>query len=130
MFFLSLFGERKEKRKKPLTLALSPEDGGEGTKPEPKPAQTICIPNTAAIIKGTKRGEAARKLIDFLASAETELALARSKSRQLPLGPVDETQLSDEVRRLKEWAADGVDLRSLLPARRECLQWLKSEYLK
>ncbi len=105
---------------------------GEGTKPgqEPKPAQTICIPNTAAIIKGTKRVEAARKLIDFLASAETELALARSKSRQVPLGPVDEAQLSDEVRRLKEWAADGIDLRSLLPARRETLQWLKSEYLR
>ena len=69
-------------------------------------------------------------LIDFLASAETELALARSKSRQVPLGPVDETQLSDEVRRLKEWAAEGVDLRPLLPARRECLVWLKSEYLR
>ena len=90
----------------------------------------ICIPNTAAIIKVTKRVEAARKLIDFLASAETELALAQSKSRQVPLGPVDETQLSDEVRRLKEWAAEGVDLRPLLPARRACLEWLKSEYLK
>ena len=92
--------------------------------------RTICIPNTAAIIRGTRRIEAARRLIDFLASAETELALARSKSRQVPLGPIDEAQLPDEVRRLKEWAADGIDLRSLLPARRECLEWLKSEYLK
>jgi len=137
-------------QKAPLTLALSPEDGGEGTKPkveektphphpnplpsrargEGKKPKTICIPNTAAIIRGTKRVEAARKLIDFLASADTELALARSKSRQVRLGPVDETQLSDEVRRLKEWAADGSDLRPLLPARRECLEWLKSEYLK
>ena len=117
----------------PLTVALSPEDGGEGTKPkaeEEARSKTICIPNTAAIIRGTKRIEAARKLIDFLASAETELALARSKSRQVPLGPVDEAQLSDEVRRLKEWVADGIDLRSLLPARRETLQWLKSEYLR
>ena len=119
-------GERASRTEKaPLTLALSPEDGGTGTKPK-----TICIPNTAAIIRGTQRLEAARKLIDFLASADTEIALARSKSRQVPLGPVDETQLSDEVRRLKEWAADGIDLRPLLPARRECLQWLKSEYLK
>ncbi len=144
--------EPKAEEKDPLTLALSPEDGGEGTepkpkiepkakpkiepkaKPEPRPerghGRTICIPNTAAIIKGTKRIEAARKLIDFLVSAETELALARSKSRQVPLGPVDETQLSDEVRRLKEWADEGVDLRPLLPARRECLEWLKSEYLR
>jgi iron(III) transport system substrate-binding protein len=93
-------------------------------------AQTICIPNTAAIIRGTKRVDAARKLIDFLASTETELALARSKSRQIPLGPVDGSQLSEDVRRLKEWADDGIDLRPLLPARRECLEWLKSEYLK
>ncbi len=131
--------EGENRREEPLTL--SPQSRGEGTKPKTeertKPEEqaetktkTICIPNTAAIIKGTKRVEAARKLIDFLASAETELALARSKSRQVPLGPVDETQLSDEVRRLKEWAAEGVDLRSLLPARRACLEWLKSEYLK
>ena len=118
-------GEGGRAGDEPLTRALSPQSRGEGTKPK-----TICIPNTAAIIKGTKRGEAARKLIDFLASAETELALAQSKSRQVPLGPVDESRLSDEVRRLKEWAEDGVDLRPLLPARRECLEWLKSEYLR
>ncbi|MCX7408882.1 MAG: substrate-binding domain-containing protein [Planctomycetales bacterium] len=127
--------EAENKSEVPLTLALSPQSRGEGTKPKAEKkteskTKTICIPNTVAIIKGTKRVEAARKLIDFLASAETELALARSKSRQVPLGPVDEAQLPDEVRRLNEWAADGVDLRSLLPARRECLEWLKSEYLR
>lgn len=95
----------------------------EGTK-------TICIPNTAAIIRGSRRTEAARKFIDFLASAESELALARSKSRQVPLGPVDAGQLPPDVSRMKAWADDGYDLRPLLPARRACLEWLKSEYLK
>lgn len=80
--------------------------------------------------RGTKQAEAARKLVDFLASAETEMALARSKSRQVPLGPVDVDQLPAEVRQMKEWADDGFDLRPLLPVRRECLRWLKSEYLK
>ena len=42
---------------------------------------TICIPNSVAIIRGTKKLSAAQKLVDFLLSAETELALARSKSR-------------------------------------------------
>ena len=139
--------EEKTPHRLPTTEAAVPEARGEGTGVEPltlspdhrsvgarrgegtRP-KTICIPNTAAIIRGTKRVEAARKLIDFLASADTELALARSKSRQVPLGPVDETLLPKEVRRLKEWAAEGIDLRPLLPARRECLQWLKSEYLK
>jgi len=91
---------------------------------------TVCIPNTAAIIRGSKHMAAAQKLIDFLGSAETELALACSKSRQVPLGPVDETLLPDEVRQMKSWADEGYDLRPLLPARRECLEWLKSEYAR
>jgi hypothetical protein len=28
------------------------------------------------------------------------------------------------------WAADGVDLRPLLPARQAAIRWLKSEYLR
>lgn len=91
---------------------------------------TICIPNAAGIIKGTRRRAAAQKLIDFLASAETEIALARSKARQIPLGPVDEAQLPQDVKDLAKWSGDGIDLRPLLPARRECLKWLKDEYVK
>src|SRR5262249_49068235 len=35
--------------------------------------KTICIPNTVAIIRGTKKSEAAKRLVDFLLSEETEL---------------------------------------------------------
>jgi iron(III) transport system substrate-binding protein len=98
---------------------------GEGTE-----EKTICIPNTAAIIRGTRKLDAAQRLIDFLGSEETELALARSKSRQVPLGPVEESRLPSDVARLKRWADDGFDLRAMLPARRSCLEWLKSEYVK
>ena len=91
---------------------------------------TICIPNTVGIIQGTKRRDAAQQLVDYLASAETELALARSKARQIPLGPVDEAQLPEDVRKLAKWSRSGIDLRPLLPARRECLHWLKEEYVK
>jgi iron(III) transport system substrate-binding protein len=58
------------------------------------------------------------------------MALAKSKSRQVPLGPVDETQLSEEVRQLRAWAAAPYSLATLGPARAACLTWLKSEYLK
>ena len=92
--------------------------------------QTICIPNTVAIIRGAPHLENARKLADFLLSAETELALARSKSRQIPLGPVDAAQLPAEVRDLMPHAARGFPLTDLLTARNECLAWLKGEYLK
>jgi len=91
---------------------------------------TICIPNTVAIIRRSKHQETARRLLDYLTSEKVELALARSKSRQVPLGPVDESQLPDDVKRLREAAQRGIDLRPLLDARRECLEWLKSEYLK
>ena len=88
---------------------------------------TICIPNTVAIIRGSRRETDARRLVDFLLSADTELALARSKSRQIPLGPVPEDQVPAEVRELRGWAADGVPLAGLRTARAECLAWLKSE---
>jgi len=88
---------------------------------------TICIPNSVAIIRGTRHGDAARKLVDFLLSAETELALARSKSRQIPLGPVPESELPAEVRELQRWATDAFALDAkTLAARNECLAWLKS----
>lgn len=89
--------------------------------------KTICIPNTAAVIRGTKHSQAAQRLVDYLASAETELALAKSKSRQVPLGPVNLDELPAEVRPLAEWAKDGADLSPLLPARRDCLAWLKEQ---
>ena len=92
--------------------------------------KTICIPNTVAIIRGTKRETAAQQLVDFLLSAETELALAQSKARQIPLGPVPAELLPAEVRELVEAAQNGVDLTALGPARAECLAWLKAEYLK
>lgn len=106
------------------------ETSAPGFSEDGKITGTICIPNTAAIIRGTRRQDAARKLVDYLASAQTELALARSKSRQVPLGAVDASRLPPDVQRMKAWADDGIDLRPLLPARRECLQWLKSEYVK
>jgi iron(III) transport system substrate-binding protein len=92
--------------------------------------KTICIPNSVAIVNGTRRLAAAQKLVDYLLSAETELKLARSRSRQIPLGPIDETQLPTDVLPLFEWASQAADLRDLLPSRQAVLIWLKSEYLK
>lgn len=90
--------------------------------------RTICIPNTVAIIRATPRRAAAEKLTDFLLSAETELALARSKSRQIPLGPVGDPELAAEVRELRAAAQDAIPLREMAAARAECLAWLKTEY--
>lgn len=91
--------------------------------------RVICIPNTVAIIKGTKQLAAARKLVDFLLSQETELALSRSVSRQIPLGPVPPDMLSDEVKQLMTWALNPYPLADLSDASAACLDWLLSEYV-
>ena len=88
---------------------------------------TLCIPNTVCIIKGTRRLEQARQLVDFLLSEECELALAGSRARQVPLGPVDEQGLPDEVRELRAWVDDGYPLADLGPARAACVAWLKDQ---
>jgi iron(III) transport system substrate-binding protein len=89
--------------------------------------RTLAIPNTVAIIKGARHRDAARKLVDFLLSEEVELELARSKSRQVPLGSVKADALPPEVRQLQPWVAEAADLRPLLPARNACLEWLMKE---
>jgi iron(III) transport system substrate-binding protein len=91
---------------------------------------TICIPNTVAILRGTRHLAQAQKLVDFLLSEQCELALASAKSRQIPLGPVPEDRLSPEVKQLQHWAAEGVSLSQLGTASMACLAWLKSEYLE
>lgn len=48
---------------------------------------TLFIPNTVAMIKGCPNPPGAKKLIDYLLSADVEMKLAQSKSRQIPLNP-------------------------------------------
>ena len=90
--------------------------------------QTICMPNSVAIIRGTPRLKEARRLVDFLLSQQTELDLAHSASRQVPLGAIDGASLPPEVRRLRPLVEEGVDLAELGASRTACLVWLQSEY--
>lgn len=94
---------------------------------------TITIPNTVAIIRGTRQLSDAQKLADFLLSARVEIALAKSKSRQIPIGNLDEKSRAQIPPEVQEWlpaASRGYPLHELLKLRNECLQWLKEEYLK
>lgn len=117
----------------PAGHAAAQHATGPATQPATRPAAdarpTICIPNTVAIVRGTRRLGDAQKLVDFLASERGELALAASGSRQIPLGAVDEAKLSDDVRELRRFAAEGLDLHALGDAPDRCLDWLKAEYL-
>ncbi len=91
--------------------------------------EVICIPNTVCLIKQSDRPDEARRLIDFLLSAETEVRLANSRALQLPLGPVDTDKLPKEVQDLLPLTKEGVDLTTLRDAAKECLDWLKELYV-
>jgi len=113
------FFEAKDEGKPVQMLPVRLDDG-----------RTICIPNTVAILRGTRHLNEAHKLVDFLLSEKCEMALSTGKSRQIPLGPVDAGQLPAEVKQLQQWAAAGVPLGGLGSASTACLAWLKSEYLQ
>ncbi len=90
--------------------------------------QTICLPNSVAMIRNCAHPESAVEFIRYLLSEEVELSLAKSASRQIPLGPVDETQLPPEVLQIIEWAAQGVALDGAARHDQEVLDWLSREY--
>lgn len=95
-----------------------------------KAGQSICIPNSVSIIRGTKRLEQSKQLVDFLLSKENELRLA-AKARQIPLGPVDAEELPDDVKRLVQWTENSIEYnQSLFDAHQKCLDWLSAEFLQ
>jgi iron(III) transport system substrate-binding protein len=91
--------------------------------------RVVAIPNTASVIRGTKHRAAAEKLVDFLLSAENDVRLSKSGSRQVPvhLG-VTPDQISSEAAEMLLWTKDASSLSGLEPAREACLDWLQSEF--
>lgn len=90
--------------------------------------RTVCIPNSVAMIRDCPHPSTAKTFIDFLLSEKTEIMLANSAARQIPLGDVDESQLTAEVRELKKWAKDGVHLTGAATVSQHVLEWLTAEY--
>ena len=89
--------------------------------------QTICLPNSVALIHNCPHPDPALTFIRFLLSEEVELALANSGSRQIPLGPIDTSRLPSDVLDLTKWAADGISLTGAAKHDAEVLHWLTSE---
>jgi iron(III) transport system substrate-binding protein len=81
-----------------------------------------------AVVKNCRHRKLAERLVDYLLSEEVELRLANSRSRQVPLGDVDESRLPEEVRWLRPFVAEGVELDGIADAHRACLEWLQAEY--
>lgn len=95
--------------------------------------RAIVIPNTAAIIRGTKRTKQAQQLVEYLTGFQTQLALARSASRQIPLvqPPLgEEASYPPEVAKLMKLVPSGYPLHTLDDSRKACLDWLREQYTK
>jgi iron(III) transport system substrate-binding protein len=105
---------------KPVALVYpDQEDGGLGT---------LVIPNTVALVRGAPHPEAARKLIEFLASAEVEERLARSKAAQMPLrdGIEPHSALFD-LRRIRRME---VDWNEVARQAEESAEFVRSDFLE
>jgi iron(III) transport system substrate-binding protein len=73
---------------RPVTLIFPDQDG----------IGTLFIPNTLAILKGSPNPEGARRLVDYLLSAEVEERLAKSESHQIPLNPLVKVSMPPPMR--------------------------------
>lgn len=80
-----------------IAICLTDTDDANGAFLQSKPVEmvypdqegigTLFIPNTVAVIRGGPNPEGARRLVEYLASAEVETQLVNSRSAQMALRP-------------------------------------------
>ena len=87
---------------------------------------TLFIPNTLALIKGSPNGEKARRLVDYLLSAEVEERLAAGASAQIPLN--EEVETPARVETPKTVRAMKIDFRRAADKWDTAAAFLKEEF--
>ena len=70
---------------------------------------TLYLPNTVAIVRGGPNPDGARKLVDFLLSADVEKQLAEGPSHQIPLNPEVKATLPDAIKDIRTAHPMAVD---------------------
>jgi iron(III) transport system substrate-binding protein len=97
-------------------------DSGEGA------MGAVFLPNTVALVRGAPHPETARRLIDYLLSAETECALAASGSGQVPLSA--DADCEAEVEGPAELSTMDVPPAQAAEAFDEAMRFVEKEFLK
>jgi iron(III) transport system substrate-binding protein len=87
---------------------------------------TLFIPNTLAIIKGGPNLAAARKLVDYLLSAEVERRLAAGPSGQIPLNPA--VDIETKVKTPREVKAMQLDWQRAADNWADAAQFIRDEF--
>jgi iron(III) transport system substrate-binding protein len=91
---------------------------------------TLFIPNTVAVIRGCPNPEGARKLVDYLLSAEVEARLAQTDSHQLPLNPLVKAQLPSVLETPQTVKAMQVDFAKAAELWDEVQTFLREEFAR
>jgi iron(III) transport system substrate-binding protein len=89
---------------------------------------TLVLPNTVAIIKGCPNLAGAKRLVDYLLSADVEAKLAEGDSGQLPLSLAVEAKLPPELEGLRTVLAMAVDWERAADLQGEAQAFLTKEF--
>jgi iron(III) transport system substrate-binding protein len=91
---------------------------------------TLYIPNTVAIIKGSPDPDGARKLVDYLLSADIETKLAEGPSHQVPLNPEVKATLPKEMKTPQDVKTMDVDFARAAEMWDEVQTFLRQEFAR
>lgn len=91
---------------------------------------TLFIPNTLTILKGSPNPAGARRLVDYLLSAEVEKRLAESESHQVPLNPEVQAKLPREIETPKKVRTMAVDFAKAADLWEEVRDFLGQEFAR
>ena len=107
-----------QKEKKPVAIVYPDSDG----------IGTLIVPNCSVLIAGGPNPSAGQRFIDFLLSAKTEEALARSAAAQMPLRPG--IPIPADVTRLAELHPMSVDYGELARLQEELVRGFLQEWVR
>jgi iron(III) transport system substrate-binding protein len=100
----------------------------DGHRPKDDKLGTLFIPNTLSILKGAPNPDGARKLVDYLLSAEVEGRLAEAASHQIPLNPEVKATLPKGMETPATVKAMDVDFEKAADAWDEAYEFLRREF--
>jgi iron(III) transport system substrate-binding protein len=109
----------------PVQIIYPDQDAPAGSK-----LGTLFIPNTVGILAGCPNPDGARKLVDFLLSAEVEKRLAEGESHQAPLNPEVKAQLPEQLRAQQAVRSMKVDFDRAAELYPEVGDFLRKEFAR
>jgi iron(III) transport system substrate-binding protein len=115
-----------EKEKNPNVAIIFPDRDA----PKEGRMGTLFLPNTVCMLKDSPNPDGARKLIDYLLSAEVETRLAETASHQIPLNPNVKAKLPAGMETPATVKAMEVDFEKAAALWDEVQDFLRKEFAK